>query len=221
MHSPVNNLFGHTVAFFAARPQLRQRRLCSAYVAKNTKFCGYGVQKHRRCVEDTPELRRGTCGGARQRSSLYTGSRVLQAWSSGAAAGNRRPSPPRAPSVGSQDRSQASQLCLGTDRPPGACPEALDARARRSPQRLGMPGRSRWRPQPASGTLMAVVPQLAVSPALASRSAPMQTLHGGHCVLSDSRATAARARCLPEKPRSTAEEHPAPARSMAWPLPLS
>jgi hypothetical protein len=37
----------------------------------------------------------------------------------------------------------------------------------------------------------------------------------------DSRATAARARCLPEKPRSTAEEHPAPARSMAWPLPLS
>ena len=29
------------------------------------------------------------------------------------------------------------------------------------------------------------------------------------------------ARSLPETPRSTAEEHPAPARSMAWPLPLS
>ena len=37
----------------------------------------------------------------------------------------------------------------------------------------------------------------------------------------ESRATAARARGLPEKPRRTAEEHPAPARSMAWPLPLS
>ena len=188
---------------------------------RNTKFCGYGVQKHRRCVEDTPELRRGTCGGARQRSSLYTGSRVLQAWSSGAAAGNRRPCPPRAPSVGSQDRSQASQLFQSLRAGTGACPEALEVCAPGRAADVGTPGRSRWRPQPASGTLMAVVPQLAVSPALASRSAPMQTLHGGHCVLSDSRATAARARCLPEKPRSTAEEHPAPARSMAWPLPLS
>ena len=34
-------------------------------------------------------------------------------------------------------------------------------------------------------------------------------------------STAATARSLPETPRSTAEEHPAPARSMAWPLPLS
>ena len=129
-------------------------------------------------------MRRGTCGGAWQRTSLYMGSRVLRAWSTGAAAGNRRPCPPRAPSMGSQHQSQASQLCLGTDRQLiGACPEALDARARRSPQRLGTSGRSRWRPQPASGTLMAVVPQLAVSPVLASRSPPMPTLHGGHIVL--------------------------------------
>ena len=173
----------HTVAQTAARPQLRQQRLCSAYVAKNTKFCGYGVQKHRRCVEDTPELRRGTCGGARQRSSLYTGSRVLQAWSSGAAAGNRRPSPPRAPSVGSQDRSQASQLFQSLRAGTGACPEALEVCAPGRPQRLGTSDRSRWRPQPASGTLMVVVPQLAVSPVLASRSPPMPTLHGGHIVL--------------------------------------
>ena len=44
---------GHTVDLFAARPQLRQRRRCSAYDVRNTKFCGYGVQKHRRCVKNS------------------------------------------------------------------------------------------------------------------------------------------------------------------------
>ena len=201
-----------------------QRRLCTAYVARNTKFCGYGVQKHRRCVEDTPELRRGTCGGARQRMQSIHGLGVLQAWSSGAAAGNRRPIPPRAPSVGSQDRSQASQLCLGTDRPLGACPEALDARARRSPQRLGRPGRARWRPQPTPAGVRHLDGRRTTAGGLPSaREQVPSHAHAAwrpYCA-ADSTSTAARARCLPETPRSTAEEHPAPARSMAWPLPLS
>ena len=97
--------------------------------------------------------------------------------------------PPRAPSVGSQDRTRGRVPAVPGHRHAAwcPCPAALKVCAPGSPHTGQTPGRASWRPQPASGTWMVVVPQMAVSPVLVSRSPPMPTTHGHQWFVSSTR----------------------------------